>query len=1016
MSDPAGAPGRAAVTRAYARIAEGRHPRALVATALRTRSVHAREVLAELAWPGRTPAQLDGWALEDSGAARHHLPPGGVPERIADYARVLAVQLAEPVDQAVARALYEVVVRDPVWPELRSEHVEVLAQLRLFAGDLEGARELAHDPRVRRDVGAAVLADSLHPAVLPEGAEADLDRWVQAFDEALHGPALAPVLAPDPRTGPDLDTLRVEPRPSIDAPQRISVLMSAFRRDESLLTAARTVLAQTWTNLELLVVDDASGAGPEGRYAEVLAAAEALDERVRVIRKAVNGGTYRARNTALRQATGDFAIVIDSDDWWHPQTLELLAQPLLRRPGVMATRAQGVRLTPDLRLSRVGYRPRKASAPTVLFRLPETLARIGFYDPTRKGADNEHARRLEAAFGTAILDIRETTTLLRGGGETLSSDEFGNGWRHPARHAYKQVYSSWHREVLDGAASPYLDPDGPRPYPEPHRWARATHPLLEPPPHLDLVLAGDWRRFGGPQRSMMEEIEAAVADGLRVGVMHLEALRFMGSKDEDLAAPVVDLVRSGAVRWVLPDDDVDIDLLLVRYPPILQYPPWLARRPRVRQTLVVANQAPSEPDGSDPRYLPGDVTERATELFGAPVRWVPQSPTIRRLLLEHDPDLPLTSWDSPGLIDVDAWRAGTRRPPEGRCVVGRHSRDDRIKFPTAWTDLVRGYSVPSLPAAEVRMLGGSRTIDELRRQAAGEGELPTVPDHWRILQHGSQDVPEFLAGLDFYVYLDHPEAHEAFGRTVLEAAASGVLTVAHPKHRETFGDALDYARPEEVDELLARYAADPEAYADRVRRTEQAVRERFSRGTFVERVRAELRPAGPAREDPVPATDSWVLRPGRPGPDGTGPDAVEGAGLEVVAVPMRSPADGERADRLTLVHAGSTDAALSCWLRGHVVEGGSHGLDVQALLDDAPAGVVGLVLRQEGLGRALTRGRWVDRSDDEGQAVPSEVLGPVPAGWHDVAWWDGSAPLQLQAELRGAAVAPDLQTGPEETA
>lgn len=994
---------RAEVARAHARIATSRHERALLASVLRNRSVHGREILAEVAWPGHRPDELDTWALEH--ADHPALPPGSNAAGIADYARVLAVQLDDPDEQRLARSLYEALRRSPQWPSLRPEHVEVLAHLRLLGGDPDGAREIADDARLRADLAAAVVADSLHPRLAPA---ADPVAWAAAFNAALHSDALAPILPPEHGRAPSLDEMRVEHRPPVRRPERVTVLMSAFRRGPTLLTAVRSVLAQTWTELELLVIDDASGPGPAGEWERVLREAEGLDPRVTVIRKAVNGGTYRARNTALRLATGDFAIVIDSDDWWHPQTLELLVAPLLTYPGLMATRAQGVRLTPDLMLSRVGYRPRKPSAPTVLYRLPEVLGRMGFYDPTRKGADNEHAKRMEAAFGVDVLDIRETTTLLRGDGATLSSDEFANGWRHPARHAYKSLYGAWHAEIAGGRTSPFLDPDAERPYPEPGRWAREVHPLLQAPRSLDLVLAGDWRRFGGPQRSMVAELDAALEAGLTVGVMHLEALRFMDRRDCDLAPELVALVRAGRVQLVLPDDDLDVGVLLVRYPPVLQYPPRLDRRVRARHVLVMANQAPVEADGSDPRYVVRDVTERAEELFGRPVSWVPQSPTIRRLLLEQDPTVPLVDWDNPGILPPDTPRLRPVRAVGEPVVIGRHSRDDRIKFPPDWEQMVAGYTFPR--GHEVRILGGARVLRQLREAASHHrSEMPELPDGWWVMEYGAEPVPEFLAELDFYLYLDHPDSHEAFGRSLLEAAASGVLTIAHPKHRPTFGDALDYAEPGEAQALVERYVADPQAYADRVERTLAAVHERFSATAFVTRVRELIEQQDRPAATPSPAGGGspaapgevvLTLHPGAGVSHALPTDTVHAAGVDLVQVPLRSAADAERAESITVLHAQVPEGELGPWLRAHLTGWSSPSWSPAALLGAAPAGVLAVLLRRDGETHALGRGSWESSAPPDGPPAgpPPSPVRPypdVPAPWQDVAWWEARPPSGL---------------------
>lgn len=960
------------VAAAHADIAR-RRGNALVATVLRTGSVHAREVLAERAWPGHTPADLDRWARGGP-----QVPPEDAHIRgLLDYGRVLGLQgmtaRGLPDDAARARTILETIVGTKGWGRAQTQHVELLAQLRLRDQDLTGALDLTRDRRFRADVAEALRADTMNR----QGGS----DWASAFTRALHEPLrleagdagrrgrsaaglpeLAPFLPPEAGQRPCLDALQVEPRPAIEGSALVTVMMSAYRPGSELLTAARSVLAQTWSRLELLVIDDASGPGPDGAHTAVLDQVADLDPRVQVIRKAVNGGTYRARNTALRRARGDFAIVIDSDDWWHPQTLEYCLTPLLRQPQLLATRAQGVRVTPDLLLSRVGYRPRFVSAATVLFRLREVVGRVGFFDPTRKGADTEFVRRLEASVGPCIQDLPATTTLLRSGADTLSADEFSAGWRHSARHQYKSTYAVWHDRISAGQDTAYLDPELPRRVTEPVRWARQVHRLLAPPERYDLCLAGDWRRFGGPQRSMMEEIRGARSAGLRVAVMHLEALRFMGSADEPITPQLVDLVQAGEVDWIQPDDEAEVRVLMVRYPPILQYPPVVPRPVRAEQVLVMANQAPLEADGSDPRYVVTDVTDRTAELFpGAPVTWVPQSPAIRQLLLAQDPQVRLADWDNPGLIDLDAWSVRPPRTPgaEGRpVVIGRHSRDDRIKFPRSWAELERGYTFG--PGYEVRMLGATRTVAALHERAATEAAVAAeanrksaaqveppepVPSTWKLLEHGSQDVQEFLADLDFYLYLDNTDAHESFGRTLLEAAASGVLTIAHPKHQLTFGDLFDYAEAGQAQKLIAGYVADPQAYADRVARTRAAVREWYGHDSFVTHLMSHVS-----------------------APEGDDPAAVDGSAthgdLTVETIRLRSAADAEVADEVRIEHRGVLDQALSTWLRPGLAGVSDPRWSAEAFVNSAPPGVVRVV---------LTR----DRVTQE-YALPGDDAGPQP--------------------------------------
>jgi glycosyltransferase involved in cell wall biosynthesis len=108
----------------------------------------------------------------------------------------------------------------------------------------------------------------------------------------------------------------------------VSVIMPAYNVADYLRDAAASVLAQTWTDLELLIVDDGStDATP------ALAEAIRRDDpaRVRVIAQA-NGGLAAARNTAMRAAAGSFFALLDSDDAWEPDFLASQMQLFAARP------------------------------------------------------------------------------------------------------------------------------------------------------------------------------------------------------------------------------------------------------------------------------------------------------------------------------------------------------------------------------------------------------------------------------------------------------------------------------------------------------------------------------------------------------------------------------------------------------------------------------------------------------------------------------------------------------------
>src|SRR5690606_2897177 len=100
------------------------------------------------------------------------------------------------------------------------------------------------------------------------------------------------------------------------------------------------LLNQTWQNLEIIVIDDASG---DDTVARVTTWAN-QDSRVILLRQQENQGAYAARNVGLQHATGDFVTNHDGDDWSHPERLQRMVQPLLRDAELAATLADWVRV------------------------------------------------------------------------------------------------------------------------------------------------------------------------------------------------------------------------------------------------------------------------------------------------------------------------------------------------------------------------------------------------------------------------------------------------------------------------------------------------------------------------------------------------------------------------------------------------------------------------------------------------------------------------------------------------
>ena len=107
---------------------------------------------------------------------------------------------------------------------------------------------------------------------------------------------------------------------------RVSVNIPTYNRAHLIRHALDSVLRQTYTNYEIVVIDDGSTDATRAVVAE-------YGDRVRYFSQP-NGGLGVARNAALMQSTGDCIAFLDSDDEWFDFKLELQVQALERLPHI----------------------------------------------------------------------------------------------------------------------------------------------------------------------------------------------------------------------------------------------------------------------------------------------------------------------------------------------------------------------------------------------------------------------------------------------------------------------------------------------------------------------------------------------------------------------------------------------------------------------------------------------------------------------------------------------------------
>jgi len=226
---------------------------------------------------------------------------------------------------------------------------------------------------------------------------------------------------------------------------KVTVAMTAFNAERTIEHAIRSVVNQTWRNLEIFIIDDNSTDGT----AAIIERYASMDDRIIPLHNANNMGTYRAKNRALERATGRWFTCHDADDWSHPMKIERQVEAL-RRSDLVANTSQWVRSSsafPVRLRDRGSFIYRNCSS--LLFRTDTVRDSIGYYDSVKVNADVEMIDRLATAFGERQL--RDERLFLAIGrvqvGTLTSAEKFEVGFRKKSqlRKIYTASYRRWHR-------------------------------------------------------------------------------------------------------------------------------------------------------------------------------------------------------------------------------------------------------------------------------------------------------------------------------------------------------------------------------------------------------------------------------------------------------------------------------------------------------------------------------------------------------------------------------------------
>ena len=598
---------------------------------------------------------------------------------------------------------------------------------------------------------------------------------------------------------------------------KVTVLMPVYNAEDVLHTSINSILNQTWSNLEIIVIDDCS----TDNTIKVAEQISSKDNRVKLVKAEKNGGAYIARNLGLQIATGDFVTINDADDWSHPEKLEVQVKHLLRNKEAIANTTQQARATEDLTFYRRG-KPGEYLFPnmsSLMFRRMPVMEKLGYWDCVRFGADGEFKRRLKLVFGdNAVVDIKTGPYSFQRQsiGSLTGNEVFGfHGYFMGARKEYFDSYS-YHHEIATSYKYDFPTTERLYPVPEPMLPERQKSTVR----HFDVIIASEFRLLGGTNMSNVEEIKAQKQMGLKTGLIQLYRYDFQSEKQTN--PKVRELIDGKNVQMLVYGEDVSCDVLIVRHPPVLQE--WQKYIPNVnaRTVKVIVNQPPKR-DYSEQGitlYTIETCAKHLEEYFKTRGKWYPIGPLVRESLVNYHAKelrhIKLSNEDWVNIINVEEWKRAKRPKPTGNIKIGRHSRSQYVKWPADKEQLLSIY--PENDNFEIHVLGGADAPKKV---------IGYIPSNWKVLQFGELHPREFLASIDVFVYYTHPDWIEAFGRVIFEAMAAGVPVIIPPVYEQLFGEAAIYAEPHEVQQKVKEIMNNEHLYEEQVKKSLEYIEKKF---------------------------------------------------------------------------------------------------------------------------------------------------------------------------------------------
>ncbi len=238
---------------------------------------------------------------------------------------------------------------------------------------------------------------------------------------------------------------------SVNGGPLVSILIPAFNSEKTIELSVYSILNQTWSNLEVIIVDDCS----TDKTWEILKKISADEPRIKLLKNKVNVGPYVSKNIALQQATGDYITGHDADDISLSRRIENHISFMLKNPKVKASTNNKIRIKSDGQIVNFtavrGKEEDGASGKafiSCMFERDFLVNRLGYWDSVRFGADGEIIGRAKIILKENFKELPLLSMFCLDDENSLTNNSV-NGISKttglsPSRRFYLENYKKWH--------------------------------------------------------------------------------------------------------------------------------------------------------------------------------------------------------------------------------------------------------------------------------------------------------------------------------------------------------------------------------------------------------------------------------------------------------------------------------------------------------------------------------------------------------------------------------------------